>query len=52
MNIKTQLIVTLILLGVVDAVIPIPITALILIYVIVQKPPWFKDVVQKVYKTK
>jgi len=52
MNIKTQLIVALILMGVIDAVIPIPITSLVLIYVVVQRPPWFMDIVRKVYKAK
>jgi hypothetical protein len=49
MNIRTKSIFVLILLGVVDAVIPIPIIGLVLIYVIFQKPPWFLDLVQEIY---
>jgi len=41
----------LILLGIVDAVVPIPIIGLILIYVIIQKPPWFLDLVLKTYRS-
>jgi len=52
MSMKTQLIVALILMGVVDVVIPIPITSLVLIYVVVQRPPWFKDIVRKIYRAK
>lgn len=36
--------------GIIDAVIPIPIIGLALIYVIVQKPPWFVDMVQEIYR--
>lgn len=50
MNIQTKSIFVLILFGVVDAVIPIPIIGLVLIYVIVQKPPWFLDLVQEIYR--
>ena len=49
MSIKTQVWVGLIVLGIVDAVIPIPFTALILIYVVVQKPAWFTDMVRDIY---
>jgi hypothetical protein len=49
MNIRTKSIFVLILFGVVDAVIPIPIIGLVLIYVIVQKPPWFLDLVREIY---
>jgi len=49
MSIRTKTIFALILLGIVDAVIPLPIIGLILIYVIVQKPLWFLDLVKEVY---
>ncbi len=49
MSIRTKTIFALILLGIVDAVIPLPIIGLILIYVILQKPPWFLDLVKEVY---
>lgn len=50
MNIRTKTIFVLILLGIVDVVIPIPIIGLMLIYVIVQKPSWFLDLVKDVYR--
>jgi hypothetical protein len=50
MNIRTKSILVLILLGMVDVVIPIPIIGLILIYVIVQKPPRFLDLAQEIYR--
>ena len=51
MSIKTKALILLIILGIIDAVIPIPITGVILIYVVFQKPPWFADVVSKIYKS-
>lgn len=50
MNIQTKFIIILIFLGIVDAAIPIPIIGLILIYIIIQKPPWFLDLVQEIYR--
>jgi hypothetical protein len=41
----------LISLGLVDMVIPVPILGLILIYVVAQKPPWFAEVVARIYKS-
>ena len=50
MNIRTKSILVLILFGMVDVVIPIPIIGLMLIYVIVQKPSWFLDLAQEIYR--
>jgi hypothetical protein len=41
----------LILLGIVDVLIPFPILAVILIHVVLQRPPWFADIVKNVYRT-
>lgn len=49
MSLKNQVLVGLIILGIIDAVIPIPFTALILIYVIFQKPIWFTNMVRDIY---
>jgi hypothetical protein len=49
MSAKTKILSTLIGLGIVDAVIPIPILALILISVVLQKPRWFTDMVRDIY---
>ena len=39
----------LIIFAVIDTVIPIPVTALILIYVVLERPPWFRDLVSEIY---
>lgn len=39
----------LIFIGVVDAVIPVPIIGATLIYVILQRPAWFRDIVREIY---
>jgi len=52
MNFKTKTIIFLIVLGLVDVVIPVPILGLILIYVVLQRPPWFMEVVNELYNPK
>jgi 1-acyl-sn-glycerol-3-phosphate acyltransferase len=49
MTIKTKCIIALILLSLVDTVIPFPIIGAILIYVLFQRPPWFKNVIVDIY---
>jgi len=49
MTIKTKCLVTLIVLSMVDTVIPFPITGAILMYVLLWRPPWFKNVVAEIY---
>ena len=49
-NIQNKTILILILLGLVDILIPIPIIGLILVYVVIQKPSWFMDLVQEIYR--
>ena len=50
MGIKSKTIIFLIILGIIDMVIPVPILGGILIYIVAQKPPWFADLVQEIYK--
>jgi len=50
MNTQSKTILILILLGVIDVLIPIPVIGLILIYVVIQKPSWFKDLVKDIYR--
>jgi hypothetical protein len=50
MNIRTKSILVLIVLGMVDVVVPIPIIGLMLIYVIVQKPSWFLELAKEIYR--
>jgi hypothetical protein len=49
MSTKNQVLISLIGLGIVDTVIPLPIVAIILIYVTLQKPPWFTAMVRDIY---
>jgi hypothetical protein len=50
MNTQSKTILILILLGVIDVLIPIPVIGLILIYVVIQKPAWFQDLVKDIYR--
>ena len=50
MSTQSKTILVLILLGAVDVLIPIHIIGLILIYVVIQKPPWFQDLVKDIYR--
>ena len=53
MSKKTQLLLAVIGLGLADAVIPFfPILGLILIYVVLEKPSWFLQMVQEFYNEK
>lgn len=49
MTLKTKTLIALVGLSLVDAVIPIPILGIILIYVVLQRPTWFLDVVRELY---
>ena len=49
MQTKTKVLLYLILLAVTDTIIPIPITSMILIYVLYQKPDWFRNAVNDIY---
>jgi len=51
MSTKTKALIFVIGLGIIDMLIPIPILGLVLVYVVVQKPPWFMDVVSEIYKS-
>jgi hypothetical protein len=52
MSKRNQLLLTVTALGFLDAVIPLfPILAVILFYVILEKPPWFIALVRELYDT-
>ena len=51
MSLKTKILIYIIGLAVFDTIIPIPITAFVLIYVLYQKPQWFKEWVEEIYKS-
>jgi len=46
---KSKILIYISILALLDTIIPIPFTALILIYVISEKPPWFKNLVTEMY---
>lgn len=45
-----RLLAVLAVLAVVDTVVPLPITALLLFYVMSARPPWFLEEVDRVYR--
>lgn len=49
MSAKTQVLLYLIVLSVSDILIPLPITAMLLIMVLYRKPQWFRDLVREIY---
>ncbi len=48
---KTKILIYLLILSLLDMVIPIPFTAIMLIYVLLEKPPWFMDLVTEIYNS-
>lgn len=50
MRTKTKLLIGLILLSVMDMVVPFPIIGVILIHILLQKPPWFPNLVREIYE--
>jgi hypothetical protein len=46
---KNRLILYLVIIAIFDAVIPVPFMALMLIYVILETPSWFKKIVDDIY---
>jgi hypothetical protein len=51
MKTTTKILIFLTALALADIFIPIPIAAFMLIYVLYQKPAWFKDLVEEVYRS-
>ena len=50
MKTGTKILIVLIILGIIDMVIPVPILGITLIYVVLQKPLWFRVVVNEIYR--
>lgn len=46
---KTSILIGLGVLCLLDAIIPVPVIGLILIYTVMQKPPWFIQTVKEIY---
>ena len=51
MKINTKIMIYLSILALFDMIIPIPFTALMLIYVILEKPAWFRNLVTDIYNS-
>jgi hypothetical protein len=51
MALTTKILVFILVLAVFDTIIPIPITSFVLIYVLYQKPAWFRDWVEQIYRS-
>jgi hypothetical protein len=51
MSTKTKILIYIVALAVFDMIIPIPITALVLIHVLYQKPRWFREWIEEVYRS-
>lgn len=49
MKASTRVMIYLVIFAVIDIVIPVPITALILIYVVLERPPWFRNLISEIY---
>jgi hypothetical protein len=49
MTTETKALITVAILAVFDTVIPVPLTALIVIYAIIQRPRWVTDLIHDVY---
>ena len=52
MSTTTKSLIVLIVLSLVDVVIPVPILGMILIYVVLQRPVWFMEMVSEIYHPK
>jgi hypothetical protein len=49
MKTNNKILIYLIIFAIIDTLIPVPLTALLLIYVLSEKPPWFKNLVTRIY---
>jgi hypothetical protein len=49
MSFQNQCIIGLILFAVIDAIIPIPFAEIILLYILMKKPLWFREMVDRIY---
>ena len=51
MKLETRILIYLVIIAIVDMIIPIPFMAIFLIYILLEKPDWFKDMVTQLYHT-
>jgi len=51
MTTSRKILICLIIFAIIDTVIPVPVTTIILIYVLLEKPDWFKKLVEQIYRS-
>ena len=51
MKTNIKILIYLTILALVDMIIPIPFTAIMLIYVVLEKPLWFKNIFNEIYNS-
>lgn len=51
MKAKTKLLIYLIILAILDLIVPLPLTAFILLYVLIERPKWFQDFYEEIYRS-
>jgi len=47
----TKIIIVLAIAAFFDMIIPIPFTVFFLIYIVLEKPPWFKELIEEIYQS-
>jgi len=47
---RTKAILWLCALGVVDVIIPLPVVAVVCVYIVIRRPPWFRELVEDMYQ--
>lgn len=52
MKTRTKIMVYLSILALLDMIIPIPFTTLMLLYVVLERPAWFENLVTEIYSLK
>lgn len=50
MTTKHKTVLALVGFGIIDAVIPVPILCIVMIYVVMNRPPWFTDLYRDIYQ--
>lgn len=49
MKLKTKILIALIGIAFMDMIVPIPFLGILLVYVTLSQPPWFREMVDQVY---
>jgi hypothetical protein len=50
MNTKSKIIIFLVILALFDTFIPVPIMEILLLTIVIRKPPWFREMVDEIYR--